>query len=561
LAEISTRFLVHILRHLIRVTAISIVRSHFLCFALVPEATKTKPMSTSLETNMTTTSNWSENIQGAEQMALSEFAAQLEAHVALDNAQQPPKKEDIREEAEILLSLLSAATSQNASVDEGDCHFGTEYQEGEDLIRRAPSFSFTCPVMSLSVDSHQDADKTHESSSDTTTAQSFGSDSIATKSMPAILMGRKLKGDGSKDTDKFGDTVARNIADSFRKAVEWRIQTWIHSLSTTLVQREKSLVEAHASDDIIRELLDTPEARVLLYLQKAASAIEVVSTKTRLNVRPQRINRNQESRRVPPPLKKRKMTELTTLQTESEYKYTVAHVLSFEATLNLKTPAGYTEVTIEAPGFIEGAFLTSDTGEDILTGISVEVDTFVVAKAIERSSRIVARTATHAVIPTNEEESEDEEEDAYEEAQTQELAPSPTLHAQTSPTQDEEAMKAVLVTPHKTASSTLYDVRDGSPLLPDDLDNVANDVIRMVSPQPRSPEFMSFKFTPRTPRRAHKTEAFPSLVSPPPPPSNFVTPPAPSSTKSSSEDEEFPSLSARKSPSLTALLQAMQEAR
>ena len=518
------------------------------------------PMSI-IETTMTNPSNWSENAQGAEQMALSEFAAQLEAHVALDNAQPPAKKEDIREEAEILLSLLSAATSQNGSVDEGDCQFGMEYQEGGDLIRRAPSFSFTCPVMSLNEGSHRDADKAQGSSSDTATEQYFDSDSIATTSVPAILMGRKLKGDGSKDTEKSGDRIARNIADSFRKAVEWRIQKWIHSLSSILVQRERSLVEAHASDDIIRELLDTPEARVLLYLQKAASAIQVVGAKTRLNVRPQRINRNQESRGVPPPLKKRKMTELTPLQTESEYKYTVAHVLSFEATLNLKTPAGYTEVTIEAPGFIEGAFLSSDMGEDILTGISVEVDTFVIAKAIERSSRIVARTATHAVIPTNEEESEAEEEEVPKEAQTQELASSPTLFAQTSPTLHEEAMKAVLVTPHKTASSTLYDATDGSPLLPDDLDNVAKDVIRMVSPQPRSsPEYMSFKFTPRTPQTVDKTEAFPSLVSPPPPPSSLLTPPTPSSSKTSSEDEQSPSLSARKSPSLPALLQAASQA-
>ena len=500
---------------------------------------------------------WGDNVPGAEQMALTDFAAQLGAHIAMGDA-EGKKKEDIREEAEILLSLLSAnPPSKNASVDEDDYPYAPEYQDDGDLIRRDPSFSFTCPLLSLEhrTHTHQDSIATQGGSDGSTTTEGSSPSSTDTTPAPAVLLGRMLVSNGSsEETEKTGDIMARNIAESFHKAVEWRIQTWIYSLSSILVQREKELMEAHANDDIIRELLDTAEARVLSCLQKAASDIEVVDTKTNMRVLSQRIDRSEElyHQGGAPPLKKRKVEELATLQTESEYKYAVAHVLSFESTINLKTPAGYTEVTIEAPGIIEGTFLSSDLGEDILTGVSVEVDTDVIAKAIERSGRIVARTATHALIPTNEDELEDEE-TPKEQEQTEEEAHSPTPDAQIC--NNEEATLAAIVTPHKTASSPLYEATDNIPI-PNDFDNVAKEVVRMVSPQPRSPEYMSFSFTPRTP--TSKIVSFLPLVSPPPPPSSskVVTPPQPRpSSKSSSEDEESPSLFARKSPSLPALLQ------
>lgn len=510
--------------------------------------------------NMTT--NWGENIQGAEQATLSDFASQLEAHVSLDGTKIEKKDVDIREEAEILLSLLSAIPpTQSQSIDDDEYAYSSDYQ---DLIRRDPSFSFTIPLMSLEECCSKRQDSTAQESSDgSTTTEDSTVLPVATLA-PAVLLGRQLVGNGSSvEADKYGETMARNMAESFQKAVEWRIQVWIRSLSSILVKREKALTEAHASDDIIHELLDTPEAQVLLCLQKAASDISVVDTKTNLRVLFQRINRSQEHglQGGCSSLKKRKLEDLDSLQTESEYRYSVAHMLSFESTINLKTPAGYTEVTIEAPGIIEGSFLSSDSGEDTLTRISVEVDTNVIAMAIERSSRVVARTATHAVIPTTEEESEDEEEENYPKEQTEELAPSPTLNAQTGPY--DEATKAVLVTPHKTTSSTMYEVNDVSaPSLPDDLNNVAKEVVRMVSPQPRTPEYLSFNFTPRTPHTTRdKTDAedMLNLVSPPPP-APVVSPPTPSSSKTSSEDEGSPSISARKSPSLPALLQVASAA-
>lgn len=520
-------------------------------------------MPTSIDTtNMTT--NWGDTIQGAEQAALSDFAAQLEAHIALDdNSNEEKKPEDIREEAEILLSLLSAKPPSQ-SIDEDDYTYTPEYQ---DLIQRDPSFSFSCPLMSLeqqlhcSDTNHQDS-PSERSDGSTTTEEGSLLSSTDTTLAPALLLARqKVVGDALSSVEasnKTGDTVARNIAYSFLKAVEWRIQTWIHMLSSIIVKREEALVEAHASDDIIQELLDTAEARVLLFLQKAASEIKLMDTKTTLRVLSQRINSEHGQQNGSPPLKKRKMEELSSssLLTESEYKYTVGHVLTFESTINLKTPAGYTEVRMEAPGFIQGTFRSSDSGEDTLTDISVEVDTNVLAKAMEKSSRIVARTATHAVMPLDDGESEDEEEEEqviFSKEQTKAFAPSPTLQ---TGLEDDEATKAVLVTPHKSALPMPYQVSDGNvPMVPNDFDNVAEEVVRMVSPQPRSPEFMSLNFTPHTPQTTTKTSAEPvNLVSPPPAPHSSA------SSKTSSEDEASPSLAARKSPSLPALLQVASAA-
>lgn len=513
--------------------------------------------------------NWGDNSQGAELVTLSDFASQLENHIAVVDTKDNAKKDvDIREEAEILLSLLSAKPpSHSPFMDEDDYTSSSDFQE---LIRRDPSFSFTIPIMSLEPNCSQqcgnDASKSpsQESSQGSTTSEDSFS-SVGATSAPAQLLSRHLVADGSSvEVENCGETMARNIAKSFHKAVEWRIQSWIHSLSSILVKREQALTEAHASDDIIRELLDTAEAQVLLCLQKAASDIQVLDTKTCLRVLPQRINRSQDQNGLscPPLCKKRKMENVTaSLQTESEYKYAVAHGLSFESTMNLKTPAGYTEVTIEAPGIIEGRFRSSDLGEDTLTGISVEVDTNVLAMAIERSSRVVARTATHAIIPTTEEESEDEEEETVSKEQTEEFA-SPTLDGQTG-TLDSEATKAVLVTPSKTTSSLPYQVTDDSPMFPERLDNVAKDMVRMVSPPARSPEYLSFNFTPRTPEPTTDKTAglLLNLVSPPPAPA--VSPPTPSSassSKPSSEDEGSPTISARKSPSLSGLLQVASEA-
>lgn len=457
-----------------------------------------------------------------EQMTLTGFADQLETHITIDKVKTEVES-SVRKEAQLLLSLLSSKPPSHTLCEDQSPYLSYHYDEGDMVL--PDNFSFKFPLLSLDRSSLH----FHTNESDYDSISDSGQEFIPSPPS-ALLLARQMTVNGPDELRSSAETMARNILQSFHNAVEWRVQQWIHSLSTVLVGKEKELLEMDVSEETFRELLDTPEARLLLCLRKAASEIEVVDTSTTFRVLSQRINHNEggTNQGGTHPLKKRKVEVPASLQTETEYKYTVAHVLSFESVMNLSTPAGYSEVTIVAPGIIEGTFLSSDMGEDILTDVSVVVDTNVVAEAIERSSRIVARAAAHAIIVPTPDEEEDTPE---EEEQVKELAPSPTQDKQTSYLDD----AAAIVTPC-SKSSPVYELtsEDGYVPIPD----FDSDVVRMVSPQPRPPENQSFAFTPRTPTQ--NKVSVPNMVSPPP---------------SSKNNEEHLSLSQEKSPSLPALVQ------
>lgn len=480
---------------------------------------------------------WSgeDSMPAAEQMALTSFARYLEAYISVNITEKKVQDENVLEEAELLMSLLS---SKPPSPPLEQYPYDNRY-EPTGLIH-PDTFSFTCPLLSLDCSISPNGTKGGRAA----TVQEVASPA-------ALLLARRTTLDDPEKLRSTAEAISRNVQESFHKAVEWRIQQWIHSLSCVLLRRERELLRQHASEETLREILHTPEAKVLLCLRTAASEIKVIDTSTCFRVLPQRFNRNHGSNQSPsdrtPPLKKRKVELPASLQTETEYKYTVTHVLTFEAVLNLSTPAGYTEIMIEAPGIMEGTFLSSDMGEDILTGVSVEIDTHVFAEAIERSSRIVARAATHAIIPTP------PQDDQY--FATKEDDNKGTHAAAPSPTQDEGTPidNAAIVTPCKKVSTYEFpdDKKDVYVPIPDDLDN--SDPIRMVSPQPQSgAEYKSFSFGRRTPTATTNKMmmAMPTLVSPKPP----------SSAASSGSNEESPTLEARKSPSLPALLQVASAA-
>jgi hypothetical protein len=466
---------------------------------------------------MSVEEGWEETMPSVEQLTLTSFASKLETHISI-NKDRTADEGNVREEAELLMSLLSSKPPSPTMLDDQSPFMSYHYGE-EDMVP-PDHFSFTCPLLSLDRSSlHFHGDEPDDNSSVDT-----ADESLPPAASPARLLARQMVVDGPDELRSAAEAMARNILQSFHNAADWRIQQWIRSLSQVLVSKEKELLKKDVSEETLRELLDTPVARLLLCLRKAASEIKVIDTSTTFRVLSQRINRNQGGA---PPLKKRKVEVSASLQTETEYKYTVAHVLSFESVMTLNTPAGYSEVTIEAPGIIEGTFLSSDMGEDILTDVSVVVDTNVLAEAIERSSRIVARAATHAIVMPPEEE-EQEEAPKEEEEEPKELAPSPTQDKQTNFLDD----VAAIVTPCKT-SPVFSSTEDAYP------NDVDSDVgVRMVSPQPRSPDHESLAFTPRTPTPNHKVSV-PNLVSPPP----------------KNNQEPLVLQQRRKSPSLPALVQ------
>lgn len=440
---------------------------------------------------------WEETMPSVEQMTLTSFASQLETYISI-NKVKTSDEGNVREEAELLMSLLSSNPPSPTTFEDQSPFMSYHYGE-EDTVPR-DNFSFTYPLLSLD---HSSLHFRGDGSGDDASLDN-SDESLPPASPPALLFARQMVANGPDELRSAADAMARNVLHSFHSAVQWRIQQWISSLSQVLVIKEKELLKKDVSEAKLRELLDTPEACLLLCLRKAASEIKVINTSTTFRVLSQRINHNQGGA---PPLKKRKIEVPDSLQTETEYKYTVAHVLSFESVMILNTPAGYSEVTIEAPGVIKGNFLSSDTGEDILTDVSVMVETNVLAAAIERSSRIVARASTHAIVmPPDEQEEAPQEE---EEEEPQELAPSPTQDKQTSFFDD----PAAIVTPCKTPP-VLTSTEDAYVPFPKNVDSEVG--VRMVSPQPRSPEEdESFTFTPRTPSPSHKVSV-PNLVSPPP---------------------------------------------
>lgn len=459
-----------------------------------------------------------------EQLALIGFAARLGTCVSKEDG-SIANDGDLRQEAQLLMSLMSSTPASSIITDSssGDEDMGEstvqlpDEQKNEAPPKNSgschPHFAFSCPSLSL------DASSFHSRPSTAQRQVTDGSSESteATVKPPAVLLSRPL---GVVDRDAMrlsAEAMARNILQSFHTAVQWRINAWAKGLAHSLVCQERELLEQGSSEEDLRELLHTPEARVLATLQHGAAKVDVVDARTSYRVRPQRMDHDPQdpSSGDAPPVKKRK------LERGSAGTYRVAHALSFQAVLNLSTPAGFTEVTLEAPGIIEGVFVvTAKAGEETLTGVSVQIDTCVLARMMEMSSRIVARTATTACLearsqkPTIDKSEPDAPEHTY----------TPQQEITTAPSSDsEEPPSHVGVVTPRYPSPPLSTYGDSDPEimdklayfpLPEDLECTIGDAkafLRMVSPRPRS---QGLSFTPRTPTKSQLL--VPTLVSPQP---------------------------------------------
>lgn len=226
--------------------------------------------------------------------------------------------------------------------------------------------------------------------------------------------------------------------------------------------------------------------------------------------------------------------------------------------MNLSSPAGYSQVTLEAPGFIEGRFVSSPTSDVILTGVSVEIDTRVLATMIEKSSRIIARASAAAIIDTPLETAESDGEylDGY--PSTEELSLEGTKSDISTPSVDgttesnNPSSFRTIVTPSYKSPPNVYCDSDPEliaktciplPELPEGSCSAIRErsFLRMVSPQPgssSSDESVDLD----TPSLAMKRIG-PSLISPPP------------SRYSANGTTEYLSFDSRAGPSLPALLE------
>jgi hypothetical protein len=228
----------------------------------------------------------------------------------------------------------------------------------------------------------------------------------------------------------------------------------------------------------------------------------------------------------------------STFRTESEYKYTVSHVLSMDCVLNLLTPAGYSEVALNVPGVITGTFLSTEPGVEELTAVNVELETNILASMVEKSCRIVVRSSVEAMTSDVGVENNDVEQHMTD-------IDLPDLKRNDSPSAEMASPpETAIVTPRYPSPPSLYldvDMDDKAALsIPNEF-KPSSEGRRLVSPQPKSPDLSGFsEFTPRTPQRSQTHMSVPSLISPP-------------LTASSIEYADMPS---RGGPSLPALVEA-----
>jgi len=454
----------------------------------------------------------------SEQLALIGFAARLGTCVSQEDGSIATDG-DLRQDAQLLMSLMTS-TSTTSVIDEplsSDEEIAVQSSNGghDDLQNSGShqqSFAFSCPSLSLDASSFQ----TRPSVIQRQVTDGSSERALTHVQPPAVLLSRPLGVDDRDAMRLSAEAMARNMLQSFHTAVQWRIDTWVSELAESLVLQERDLLAQGASQDDLRELLSSSEALVLASLKHRASKFDVLDARTSYRVRPQRMEKDSRISSpacTAPPAKKRK------LETDSDKVYSVSHALSFQTVLNLSTSAGFTEVTLEAPGIIEGTFTITKAGEETLTGVSVQIDTRVLARMMEKSSRIVVRTATHSCLEAK----------AYAPAMVETEAIPECLYttqldlsAAPSTDADEPSQTGVVTPRYPSPKPTSYGDSDPESMdkftyfpLPDDLEQTVGETkafLRMVSPQPRSQEQSFAHF--RTPTSSKIL--VPSLVSPQP---------------------------------------------
>lgn len=411
-----------------------------------------------------------------EKLALLDFAYRLQA---CNYSSEPgiADESSTRDEAKLLMCLLSSPLRSSPEEDWGTVSASESEQSmaSDSSYSRRDVFSFTCPSLSLEpLRSRR-------------------------RASPATLLSRTLKVDDRDALRLSADAMARNVRESFQKAIEWRTQAWIHALSKPLVRKEGDLQQAGATEDEIKALLETPEARLILQLRSMSDAIQVTAAGTTFQVLDQ-VEDDQE-----PMLKKQRVHDQhqANLSEEEEEEedsdcYKVAHVLMMEGTVSLLTPAGFTEITLQVPGTITGSFLSAATGYEELRSVDIALDTEILAAMVEKACRTVVRVSVEAVNKADDEE--EQEEETEHPVTVPEFMTPPSMQL---PTVSAEDVRAALITPKALFAEPSADgACSPKPMLQPIPDNLDDRVVRRISPL----------FEPRTPKPT--SSQLPSLVSP-----------------------------------------------
>ena len=356
-----------------------------------------------------------------EQMALVDFAWRLGSSNCTSEG-PIGSVDETRQDAELLMSLLLSPRPTLHSDDEipesepVSSSSERSYSSESSCMSssRREVFSFTCPSLSLENPCHFNSSGRQTSltshSDVVCTSNNNNNVSEASQPLPALLLGRPLKVDDRDALRLSADAMARNVLQSFQKAMNWRVQVWMEDICNHLANKEKIMLQDGATLDEIKKLLETPEAALVVMLRTMADEHKIVvnSVNTSFQVLPQRVDPIQTE--LPQQQERRNSMDSTSTSSslsheehqgsegsslrESDYLYTVMYKLEFTCDVYVEAPAGLTEITLKVPGTIEGNFFSNETDAAAeLQSVKVNVDTDCLAKMVEKGCRTVVRTS------------------------------------------------------------------------------------------------------------------------------------------------------------------------
>ena len=318
-----------------------------------------------------------------EQLALMGFAHRLYS-VSSNNDAGIADEIDVRNEAKLLMSLSgippTSITVESGRItppsDASSCHSMSS--------RQRDSFRFSCPSLSLENSCLGDVNEGESSFSPSRVSAEFG---------PAALLSRVLKVEDVDALRLSSEAMARNILQTYEKAIQWRIQSWIACLSRVLVRQEGELKrKGIATEENLKVLRESSEAMLIVRLREIGEGMKVIDACNHFNVLPQKVPSSHGDR----PHKRRRLSEDLS---EGEYEYTVSHVLALEININVRAPSiGSANIEMKVPGTMNGTFVSFEDGRGKITDVVIDVNTHILASMIEKSSRIVVRSAMEALL-------------------------------------------------------------------------------------------------------------------------------------------------------------------
>jgi hypothetical protein len=389
----------------------------------------------------------------------------------------------------------SASTKTTTNNDINNSKFDGNYLAHQQRQQRTAVFTFTCPSLSLLIDDLEDqhrhdatnsmwkdeatttattmiADRQkgtttlssssssknrrvsmdHQSTNASATKSSSSSSSRATSTdgktdapillLPSELLARCLRIEDIDATRLSADAMARNMGQSFQRAIDWRIRNWIATLCRQLHHYETTLVSSH-NHHLSRQhcwdlLRSTDEAHLIQCLQTLLrrnsssssscdsnyhhhhhqNPIMVLKATNCFRLLHEQVTvaSDSDDESMFQQTSKRRRADSShchndsmSINTTTTTTTTITHRLLFHCQIVLKTPVGNAEVSMEVPGTIQASLLGHLPisrllfDEKKLHSIVLNIDTNILAAMLENAARKVVRsTLTLLLKPTQE---------------------------------------------------------------------------------------------------------------------------------------------------------------